>query len=167
MGFRTQIKLPWVVNLGISIQPEPRFLATIDLDYTGWQVMDTLEIVLEQQIGDLDLYPSREFIRSIAFRLGGEYILNEKIDIRGGAYYDPSPIRQGWVSPDLPDANRIGLTSGIGIQLTRLLTIDLSYVFEFTGERTASFNAARFSGTYETTVSSAGLGLTLAFGKDG
>lgn len=166
MGFQTNLALPWVFNIGISIQPEDRFLATIDLSYTGWQVFDSLNFVLDQSIPNLDLYPSREFRRSIAFRIGGEYILNESIQIRGGAYYDPSPILQGQVSPDLPDANRIGLTTGVGFQLNRMLRLDLSYVFEFTGERTASFNAAAFSGTYETTVSSAGIGLSLAFGEE-
>lgn len=166
MGFQTQLKLPWVFNVGISLQPEDRFLATIDLSYTGWQVLDSLDFVLDQNIANLDLYPERKFNRSIAFRIGGEYILNESIRIRGGGYYDQSPIIQGQVSPDLPDANRIGLTTGVGIQFNRILSLDLSYVFEFTGERTASFTAAAFNGTYETTVSSAGIGLTFAFGDE-
>ncbi|MEM7657577.1 MAG: outer membrane protein transport protein, partial [Bacteroidota bacterium] len=165
MKLEAEVPLPWSLSVGMSLRPEERLLLTFQLDYTAWQAVDSLRIQLAQPINGLDLYQDRNFSRGMNLRMGGEYVFNEWLKMRAGGYYDASPVPQNHVSPEFPDANRIGLTAGIGLALGNKVQLDVAYQFAFTGERTAFFEPAVFSGTYETNTSALGLGLQVSLGK--
>lgn len=159
----TTLPLPSVASLGLSYQPQQRLLLSFEVSWVGWQVFDSLNIRLAQPVPFLRQFPERSFSSGLSFRMGGEYRLDEHWQLRAGMMYDNSPVPQGYVSPDLPDANRIGLSVGIGARVWRGLSIDLSYVYAYTGERTSTLQAAAFSGIYQSTSSTLGLGLGYGF----
>ena len=159
----TTLPLPPVVSLGLSYQPQQRLLLSFEINWVGWQVFDSLNLNLAQPVPFLRQFPERSFRSSLNFRTGGEYRLDEHWRLRAGVMYDSSPVPQGHVSPDLPDANRIGLSIGVGTKVWRGLSIDLSYAYAYTGERTSTLQAAAFSGIYQSTSSTLGLGLGYGF----
>ena len=59
------------------------------------------------------------------------------LSIRAGYYYDMAPVRKKTLSPDLPDADRHGLSVGLGFRW-RWLRLDAAYlavIFEETTKR--------------------------------
>ena len=69
--------------------------------------------------------------------------------MRGGAYFDQTPVQDGYMTPETPDANRLGLSLGVGINPIENLSIDASLLFinGFTREQTkADINAAGTNG---------------------
>ena len=80
-----------------------------------------------------------------------------------GAAYDPTPVRDGYVSPDLPDANRIVLTGGLSCKLTKGLSLLAAVEYVSSEKRQASFDAEAFSGTFQTKAVTPGIGLTYDF----
>lgn len=164
MGFTTRMNLPSVINIGIGYRPDERWLLAMDLNINGWKSFDSLNFTLDKPIDALENSPTkRGFMNSTTFRIGGEYQVTPKIQMRGGLYYDKSPVPDGFVSPELPDADRIGLSTGIGINVVDKLFIDATYLYEFTGERTAIFEQAVFGGTYQSSSSIIGLGIRYDF----
>ncbi|MEZ4829591.1 MAG: outer membrane protein transport protein [Bacteroidia bacterium] len=164
MRFSTEFTLPGVLNFGIGYRPDERWLLAFDLNITSWNNFDSLSFAFEQNIPPGNDWPERRgFVNAATFRVGGEYQLNEKLRFRGGAYYDQSPVPEGFVSPELPDADRIGLSLGMGINIVERLYIDVSWNYEFTGERTAILDEAVFGGTYQTSTHIAGIGLRYEF----
>ncbi len=67
-----------------------------------------------------------------------------------GAAYDPSPVTNGFVSPDLPDADRIVLTCGLAIKPIPRITILAAFEGTNALTRNGSYDYANFSGTYKT-----------------
>ncbi len=162
--FSSVIKLPDVLSVGLSYRPQDRFTLAVDLGFTGWSFYDTLAYDFVENTRDLnDIASPRLYKNTVSFRMGGEYSLTERTHVRGGLMYDTSPARDGFVSPELPDANRIGLTAGFGAHLNAQLSVDLSYSFEFTGERTTILNEAQFGGTYKSSATTFGLGVKYSF----
>lgn len=164
MGFSTHFTLPGVLNIGIGYRPDERWLLAFDLNLTGWSSFDSLGFTFDQEIPPVNKWPARRgFINSTTLRIGGEYQANKKIRFRGGAYYDKTPVPEGFVSPEIPDADRIGLCLGTGINLVERFYFDLTWLYEFTGERTAIFDEAVFGGTYQTSTNIVGMGLRYDF----
>ena len=162
--FSSVIKLPHVLSIGLGYQPQERFTLALDLNFVGWSSFDTLAYDFEENTRDLDdISSARLYKNTFTFRMGGEYSLTERMHVRGGIMYDTSPARDGFVSPELPDANRIGLSAGIGASLNAQLSVDLSYSYDFTGERTTILNEAQFGGTYKSSSTTFGVGLKYSF----
>lgn len=162
-AFYTELPLPTELNLGLSYRPQELLLLSFEVQWVGWQRFDSLEMKLSQPIAGLTSYPERAFANTFNFRLGGEYNLSRSTMIRAGGYYTASPVQQQYVLPDLPDANSIGLTAGFSWRIIDDLSLDVSYAFEYTGERTAIFEAGAFAGIYRSTQSSLGVGLGYTF----
>jgi long-chain fatty acid transport protein len=82
--------------------------------------------------------------------VGGEYSLGS-LKFRAGYYYDHTPVSDAYVDPLLPDANRHGLSAGIGLNLTEHLKVDAGYLFIKFLDRTVTntIPATTFDGTYK------------------
>ena len=87
------------------------------------------------------------------YRLGAEYAVSDKFQVRAGGYYDQSPVENGYLTPETPDANAIGLSAGLSYQLTEKLGIDASFLYLNRKKRT---DTADLSGGVPGTFKSVG-----------
>ncbi|MEO0583114.1 MAG: outer membrane protein transport protein [Bacteroidota bacterium] len=161
--FTTTFTLPGEINIGVGYYPEERLLLTADLNIIFWSSWDSLVFNLSDPKPEIASFPERNWQNTINLRAGFEYALSENFRMRGGAYYEQSPVPSGFVSPELPDANRIGITGGAGVRIIRRLYADFTYTYEYTGERQGVLSTANFAGTYETTVYAFMIGLGYEF----
>src|SRR5439155_9079386 len=60
---------------------------------------------------------------TFTLRAGGEW-RRDRLALRGGAYFDPSPIPAEHLVPSSPDASRLGATAGASWQFARAWTAD-------------------------------------------
>ena len=158
--FQTQISLPAHWNLGLTYQANSRLQLVAELNMAQWSALDTIKMNFEPvglQVQDTQFV--HNFRDGIALRFGGAFQLNERFQLRTGAFYELSPVQDGWLSPEIPHANHIGLSMGLGIDLTPQLEMDLAYLYEYAGERTSFYRPAAFGGTYLTYSFYLGLGL--------
>jgi hypothetical protein len=61
------------------------------------------------------------------FSLGAEYMMTEKMKLRGGVGFEKSPITDDVRIPLLPDNDRYWLSVGASYQMTPKLSFDLAY----------------------------------------
>lgn len=165
-GFSTEITLPQVISLGIGYQANDKWLVAIDVNYTGWHSYDTLKLDFEFNSESLeDAEMSKEFKSSFAFRIGTQFQPVEKLSLRAGAFYDMSPVPDDFISPDSPDADRLGLTGGLSYQPSKKFSIDAAVMYVTAAERSGGSEANGFYGSYKVNAVIPTIGLEILFGQ--
>lgn len=162
--FTSELKLPQVVTLGLAYAFSEKFTLVLDVNYTGWQSYDTLKFDYAFNSESLeDTKITKNYKGAFAFRLGGQYRIAEIITARAGVFFDMTPVQDGFLTPDGPDANRIGGSAGISLYPVKHFGIDLSFMYLETMKRTGGSNEAGFWGTYKTKAAIPTLGLQYSF----
>jgi long-chain fatty acid transport protein len=166
-AFTSTIKLPSTLSVGITNRVNSKTILSFEFNFTGWSSYDSLNFNFENA-GTPDSKAGRRYEDAMAFRVGTEYNHSEKVTFRLGAFFDETPVRDEFVSPDLPDGNRLGLTAGASYKLSDHFELDAAYMFEKVSERRSraditKTNISAISGTYQTLVNGVGLGLNYKF----
>ena len=163
-AFNSKINLPRVVSAGWGIKPCKNLTITADADFVGWSSYDSLRFNYETHTNSLtDSRAPRRYKNTVALRLGGAYKINDKFTVMAGAAWDPSPVKDGYLSPDLPDANHIIVSGGLTYKPIKRLTIIGAFEYVFTEKRTGMTIADNFGGQYQTKIINPGLGVSFDF----
>ncbi len=163
-SFKSTLPLPEVISVGAGYKVNDRLTLQADLNYVGWKAYDSLIIDFAQNTDAVhDSRDERNYKNTLALRVGGNYKISDKVAVMLGAAYDPSPVRDGIVTPDLPDANRWVGTGGFTFKPTAHFTILGAIEYVSSQKRTASWDAQGFSGIYQTKAITPGIGITYDF----
>ncbi len=162
--FSTAIKLPQVATLGFGYVLNKKIKLALDINYVGWKSYDSLIIDFADNTESLkDIHSAREYQNTFIFRLGAQYVLNDKWTIRLGIYYDKSPVKSGYLTPETPDADKIGVTIGTSFRVTERIHIDASLLYIEGMKRTDTNIETGFGGTYKSRAFAPGLSLDYIF----
>lgn len=143
-AIRTSVTLPDRFRLGARWRPTTAWEVLADLDLTLWNTIDALDLDFESEDTD-DLLQPRDWRATLTPRAGVRFSALSFLDLRAGAYFDPSPVPASTVGPGSPDSSRIGLTLGAGLALAEAVRVDLGYqLVRFTGAEAADI---RYGGT--------------------
>ncbi len=136
----TKITHPWQAEGGIGYTGIRRLLLDLDYDYVGYDSFQNLPITFSGPAAAAGLNRTllEDYGNSWAVRLGAEYALGDSINgvtLRGGFSYATTPAPPGTVTPLLPDMNRYNGSIGVGIPLSREVSLDAAYLHVFTEGR--------------------------------
>jgi long-chain fatty acid transport protein len=171
-NFSATLPLPAVYSLGVGVRPNDKLTLAFDANLVGWSRYQSLDFAYTGGVlgGGTSSSSIRHYQDAVALRLGGQYKVSDKLAVRAGGFYDFACVRDGYVTPETPDANRVGLTAGFTYQLTEHFGIDGSFLFEDFAKRSQSQTQLaeqnttdRVAGTYKTTISVPGIGLSYKF----
>lgn len=147
-GASANIELPSVLYVGIAWTWNALTLE-FDAQWTEWSTYEKLEVNLDNG----STISNRKDWKDVwAYRFGGQYRLNEWLDLRGGIIYDKTPIPSDTLDVLVPSGDRWLFTVGSGIHHNKW-TVDLAYNFLLDEDRTfnnASGNTpvGRFTGEF-------------------
>ena len=162
--FSTTITLPHVLSMGIGFAPTEKLKFAFDVNQIGWHVYDTLSFHFADTTAKLqDIHSPRMYKDVFIIRLGAQYHLKENLFVRAGAYYDMSPVQDGYLTPETPDANRIGLTLGASWKASKNCNIDLSLLYIEGMKRSDKNIETEFEGTYKTKAVVPGIAVEFLF----
>ncbi len=162
--FSTQIRLPQVATLGLGFAPNKKLKLALDVNFVGWKSYDSLIIDFEENTDKLkDIHSARMYKNAYIFRLGAQYKLNEKWTVRLGTYYDMTPVQAGYLTPETPDADKLGITAGASFNITKKIHIDASFLYIEGKQRTDTNLETQFTGTYKTRAFVPGVSLEYVF----
>lgn len=148
-SFDASLPLPSNTNLGITYMPNEQWTFGFEANMVGWGAYEALAFDFKKEGpegGLADSSSPRNYEDSFVFHLGAEYKLNDMIALRGGGYYDQTPVQLGYMTPETPDANRLGLTAGFGLDFGNLV-LDASFLYIDGEERTQTTQDALDAGT--------------------
>ena len=158
--FNAAIPLPSTTSLGIGFYPTKKLTLAFDFNYVDWSVYKVLAFNYKTNTPALqDTYSQRDYKNAFTLRGGAQYKVTGMFDVRAGGGYASTAVRDGYVTPEAPDANRFYLTGGLGYHAARHLDVDLSFEYEHLMARTQTNIQTQLSGTFETNVYIPGISL--------
>jgi long-chain fatty acid transport protein len=75
---------------------------------------------------------------------------NDRLQLRLGGYYDPSPVDEGYITPETPDVDRFGISGGFGYAFTPQTEINASVLLVLSSPREQTAQDAMEAGTFGT-----------------
>lgn len=163
-AFKSDISLPQVISAGVGIKVTERLGIQADANFVGWSSYDSLIFDYETNTASLtDTRSPRRYQNTLIVRLGANYLIGQKWTVMLGAAYDPSPVKDGFLSPDLPDNDHVMATGGLVFKPNKRLAIMGVLEYVFTPTREGTLNEAQFSGRYQTKIVNPGIGLNYEF----
>ncbi len=168
--FSATLPLVTTTSLGIGITPTENLAIGLDVNYAEWSKYRTLVFEFDQNVGPSNRSESKRFYEdALTFRLGGQYKLTSGLTVRAGGSYDMTPVKDGYVTPETPDNDRISGTLGASYAFGKF-GLDLSAQFVSIQKRTQTQQdllnngtTDRIAGTYKTNIVIPGLGLNYNF----
>lgn len=170
--FDVTLPLPDVYSFGVGVRPSDKLLLAFDANLVGWSRYQSLDFRYTNGVlgGSATSSSKRQYQDALAFRLGGQYKISENFTLRAGTFYDFACVRDGFLTPETPDADRVGVTGGFTYTFAQRFGIDASFLFEDLMLRSQSQDdlisngtTDRVAGAYKTTVSVPGVGLFVKF----
>jgi len=163
-GNTVNAELPLAANLDIggSYWVDEKLMVGFSLNYVMWNVYDSLKFDFKTNTSQLpDVHSPREYKSQMIYRIGGQYILNTKVTLRAGAYYDPSPCNPNYFTPETPSLNNTAFTCGLSYSPVKKVSIDLSFLYIQGAQKNLTFVPDNFSGTYKTRFFIPGIGVSI------
>ncbi len=163
-GGKAVITLPDIIALGVMYRPIPKLTITFDTNVVMWSTYDELKLDFESRE---DQILKRGNKPAATFRLGFEYETPVKgLKARLGLIFDMNPAPEKYLSPSLPDADRIDVGAGIGYEW-KWLKVDLGYLFVYFLDSKSTGGEEGPVGTYRSTAHLMALTFTARFGHAG
>ncbi len=163
--FDATLPLPAELTLGFSVQATEKLLIATEFNRAYWGAYDELSIDFTNP-NVPDSRNARDYKNATIWRVGAEYNLNEKFDLRAGYYFDESPVQSGRFAPETPRNDSHGFTTGLSYNINEKLAVDASFVYLYFEEIEESYvntfrpDVPAFSGSYKSNAFLFGLGLT-------
>jgi long-chain fatty acid transport protein len=161
--FDALLPLPANITFGIGFKATEKLTLAADIQRVQWSAYKSLRFDYAAQVNGADFTESpRNYEDSYAYRLGGQYQATNKLTLRAGVYFDRTPVKDGYLTPETPDANALGTSVGLSFQVTEKLGVDASFLYLNRKERT---DAANLSGGVPGTFKSVGYipGIALSY----
>ena len=133
-GFHTSIKFPPQLILGVSTKAIPRWTINADIEWEGWKTVGSIPKSFDGTASALNQRGLRNWKNSYVFRLGAEYAATDRLALRGGFFYDQTPIPDNTFDPTIPNADLYALTGGAGYRWGAT-SVDIAYLFGFYEKR--------------------------------
>jgi long-chain fatty acid transport protein len=163
---------PYNLAVGLAYQVDPKLLLSFDFQFVGWSSYDTLSVNFAVPTVP-DIHSPRLYDDSFILRLGGDYKVNDCFSVLAGIYYDKTPVKAEYMSPSLPEGNRLGFSAGIEYAITKKLSVSGSYLYIHSSKVDVTNSTQdyipldgaleRFNGTYSSSASLGSLTLSYSF----
>lgn len=165
--FDSKLTLPSVFTVGFSVKHTKTNYSiefAYDLNWTEWSTYDTLSFDFEDP-DTPDSKTTRDWQNVLTHRFGLDFTYKQKYSARIGAYYDNSPVKDGYVSPELPDMTQLAYTAGLSYKVNDMISVDFSYIRQ-SAERESDLESAGFTAKYNRKVNVYGIGVNIKLGAN-
>lgn len=161
--FDSELPLPATTGIGFGFYPSPKTTLALDVNWIHWSVYKNLSFDYDNNTRVADTKSPRNYSDGANIKLGVNQQQTEKLALRAGVGYAFTPVKDGYVTPEAPDANRFIASAGLGYNVSKKFVVDLSFLYEAVHERKQTNLETGLSGTFKTHVYIPGIGLSYKF----
>lgn len=170
--FAAELPLPSNLNVGITYRPTDRWTLSGEVNFVGWGAYKALDVHFEPPVlSQYDLHAEKNYKNSRIYRLGAQYAATNRLDVRLGAYWDESPVKDDYLNPETPSMNKLGITAGLSFRPMNALSVDVAFSYvtgfgrdgSYTDTDLLSQQPRTFGGHYDVTALMPAIGVSYAF----
>ncbi|HLO85573.1 MAG TPA: outer membrane protein transport protein [Nostocaceae cyanobacterium] len=132
-GASAVLNLPDTLSLGVYHQLNPRLAVMGDLTWTQWSRFKEIRVKFDNP-AQPDRVQPENWNDTYRLGVGVNYAVNDKLTLRSGLTYDPSPVPEEFNSPRLPGGDRTILGLGASYQTSDSLSVDIGYIHIFSDD---------------------------------
>lgn len=123
-----ELALPLFLRTGVAVRPMPELEIEVGFFYEGWRRLQDITVsdidvtvtggngLINQEVEDEIALPAG-FRDTWSVRLGGEYQVNDILELRAGGFYESGSLKPNGVSVALVDTNKFMAGIGTSIHL--------------------------------------------------
>ena len=148
--FTAELPLPATSTIGFGFYPSEKTTIALDVNWVHWSKYKELAFDYDNNARIPDTKSPRNYHDAAALRLGVQNQATAKLVLRAGVGYAFTPVSKGYVTPEVPDADRILLSAGLGYQASERLSIDLSFLYENVKARSETNIETGLNGEFKT-----------------
>ena len=145
----TTLPFPATAIAGLAFTVVPKTDLEFDITRTTWSRFKSLDIAFATTPA-ANLSRAQNWKDTSSYRIGLNHAATEAWDVRFGILYDQNPQPTKAVSPLLPDADREGVTFGVGHHRGPWIVDASVFVLHFKTRSTEGQSQENFNGTYKT-----------------
>lgn len=157
--FSSELPLPGTLTLGLGYEASKKTLLALDLSWTDWKVYKSLDFKYDNNTRVPNTSSPRNYGDGYSVKFGLQHTTSDKFAFRAGAGYVFTPVKLGYVTPEVPDADRIVLTAGLSYNFTPKFGVDVSFMYEGLKKLTETNYETQLSGTFKSDVYIPGISL--------
>lgn len=128
-NFKAQMPAPYVLNFGVAYKPIKPLTLALDAQLTGWNTYRQLDIEFPSPLSGFNQNIPKNYSNSWCFKLGAQYELTKRFDIRAGLMVDTSPVNKDYYNPETPGMTKIEPTVGFSFRPIPRLSIDFAFMY--------------------------------------
>ena len=170
--FSAELPLPDNWNAAVTYRPNDRWTVSGEVQFVGWGAYKSLDVKFnpDAELGKYNISAPKEYKNARIYRLGAQFAATERFDIRFGAYYDESPVKDDYLNPETPSMNKLGITAGLSFRPVKPLSVDFAFSYVTGFGRDGSYTdldllqqPRTFSGHYQAYALTPALGVSYSF----
>lgn len=129
--FSAELPLPSNLNVGITYHPTQDWTVSGEVQFVGWGAYNSLDVKFspESELGKYNISAPKNYKNTRIYRVGAQYAVTDRLDVRLGAYYDESPVEDNYLNPETPSMNKLGITTGCSFRPTKNLSVDFAFSY--------------------------------------
>jgi long-chain fatty acid transport protein len=128
-GASARLELPESLRIGAQVDLSPRWTLMGDATWMRWNRFQELRISFAN--GAPDSVTPENWRNTVRVAVGAAYRASPAWKLRGGIAWDPTPVRQEFITPRIPDADRTWLAFGAQYQSSAQSTWEVGYAHLF------------------------------------
>ncbi|WP_461532716.1 OmpP1/FadL family transporter [Sinomicrobium sp.] len=165
--FNATLPLPAELAVGAAYTINEKWMVAFDYNRVYWNAYEALDVTFSN---GQESHNPRNYKNSSVYRFGLQYIASERFTIRGGYYYDESPVQAGYFAPETPRNDSNNFTGGLSFNVSERFAIDAAFLYIHFDEIDATYDHYQengknvpFGGTYKNNAFVPSLGVSYAF----
>jgi len=131
-------QFPQIITVGYSFRPSPRWNFEVNVDWTDWNSLNTVEFEFEDGSSLSDPY---HWESSFMIMTGASYKFGDNWTVSGGYTFSENSVPEEYFKPGIPDSDRHIFNVGVSKLFDRL-SVALALQYAYGPSRTISNTGA-------------------------
>jgi long-chain fatty acid transport protein len=130
VDFTATMPACWVWNFGVAYHPTKRWTLAFDAQLTGWNKYESLDInFLSDQVKAFDQHIEKNYKNSWTYKVGAQFNVTKRFDVRCGLMVDTSPINSENYNPETPGMTKLEPTVGLSFSPIKNFSVDAAFLY--------------------------------------
>jgi long-chain fatty acid transport protein len=140
---------PWFASASVRYAVNDRLTLNGQVNRAGWSEFDAIRVTYSTG-GDIIVQDYKDVTGG---SVGFDYVANERVTVRGGVAWDPTPTQDGERTARIPDGDRWLVSGGMSIKATEAVTVDTALTYIALQDSDISSDRTFYAGTAAATTS--------------